>query len=158
MRGKPIAIFLDERDLRFVENEANNAFPNETGGVLLGTLDASGSIRVTDVIGPGSAATHRPTSFIPDYAFQEAAIAKAYEASGRTKAYLGDWHTHPSGPASLSRIDKATLFNISRHDPARASCPMMLLASGTVHKWSLKAWQLRGGKLTQVQIMRFPSS
>lgn len=117
--------------------EAQRATPNETGGVFMGYWSRDGSeVVITEVIGPGPAATHRPGSFTPDAGYQEAEIARHYQGSGRLHTYLGDWHTHPGGSARLSRRDRRTISKIARAAAARA--PVLLM--GILGGWS--SWQL----------------
>lgn len=115
--------------------EADNRYPNETGGVLLGwTLGGVPYIR--EVLGPGPDATHGATGFHPDSDWQEGAIAEAYDRSGRRLTYLGDWHTHPRGVARPSRLDRATMRAIARHAPARCPQPLMLIVAGEPRHWT----------------------
>lgn len=123
--------------------EAERAFPDETGGVLLGYWTAShDEVVVTDMVGPGPHAIHRPYSFVPDAHYHEHEIARLYEAANRRITYLGDWHTHPHGPAYLSRQDCRTLRRISNYREARAPEPLMaVLARGI--RWRMGLWALK---------------
>ncbi|PLX47374.1 MAG: hypothetical protein C0613_14390 [Desulfobulbaceae bacterium] len=106
--------------------EAQDKFPNETGGIFMGYQAKDGQdLVVTNVIGPGPNAVHKPCGYIPDVTFQEQQIAKIYRESGQLDTYLGDWHTHPLGKTLLSRKDKRTLRRIARHTEARIAQPIM---------------------------------
>src|SRR5437868_5474554 len=92
----------------FILRTASSQHPAETGGVLLGY--ASGDdVVVMEAIGPGPAAVHGKTSFRPDCDYHEREIARAYSSSEGVMTYLGDWHSHPSGPLDLSAQDRKTL-------------------------------------------------
>lgn len=121
--------------------EADRAAPSETGGVLLGYWSAKGDAAVVEhVLGPGPKAKHGRTGFMPDHEYHDEQIARLYrEASGEFE-YLGDWHTHPGGPASLSATDLSTLKRIARHEAARAPRPLMLLLAGG-RPWRPAAWK-----------------
>jgi len=122
-------IWLPEELLDEMTALANRAHPNETGGVLIG-YDAGNGLAIAAITGPGPRAVHEPDAFIPDYVYQDGEIERIYRESGRCHTYLGDWHSHPDGGATLSSRDKRTLRRIARHRAARASAPIMgILAS-----------------------------
>lgn len=123
--------------------EAERAFPDETGGVLLGYWTTSpGEVVVTHMVGPGRYAIHHPYSFVPDADYHEQEIARLYEEANRRITYLGDWHTHPHGAAYLSRQDCRTLRRISNHREARAPEPLMAILAGG-KPWRLRLWALK---------------
>ena len=132
-------IWIPERLREAMIALAGEAYPNETGGVLVG-YDAGNGLVVTDITGPGPAAQHEPAAFTPDAAYQEAEVARLYRNSGRLHTYLGDWHSHPDGGATLSAKDKRTLKRISRHKEARMREPVMAILAGKIH-WELCAWR-----------------
>ena len=136
--------------------EANRAFPLETGGILMGYI-VGNEIIISELIGAGPDASHRTHSFKPDYAYQEAEVARLYEASSRKWTYLGDWHTHPrqKSPA-LSSKDIQTLDRIARSRKARIATPLMLISSGQPDAWKLNIWQWRRGKLFRSRSQAMP--
>jgi len=139
-----------------MKSEANRQYPKETGGCLMGYLsDNKKDIVITDIVGPGSKATHKNNSFIPDYDYQERKVAEIYKKTGRTSTYLGDWHTHPDGRQSLSNIDVTALQNISAYSKARTESPIMVILSGSPSRWTLSAWQLLSKKFLFVRFVKF---
>ncbi|HXQ33012.1 MAG TPA: Mov34/MPN/PAD-1 family protein [Anaerolineales bacterium] len=86
----------------------------ETGGILIGHSEASGSIRVTHASGPGPKAVHRPTYFLRDTEYCAAILAQRYEKSGAD--YVGEWHSHAGGINHPSAGDLLTLNGIMK-DP-----------------------------------------
>lgn len=128
----PTLLLLD------LARQANHHAPRETGGVLLGYVATDNAV-VTDALGPGPGARHRRFRFVPDTDYQEAEIARRYEASGRLHIYLGDWHSHPRGRSALSLLDRHTLRRIADAPHARIPSPIMLvLARGD--PWLPAAW------------------
>ncbi len=126
---------------------ANNFYPKETGGALMGFYSNKDVVVVTDLIDSGPDAVHSVNSFTPDYEFQEKQIATLYAESNRLHTYLGDWHSHPNGSASLSYKDQDTLRRIGTFLKARAPLPIMLLLAGKKDSWELKSWQLKAQKI-----------
>jgi len=135
--------WLSNDILASLEEEASRFAPNETGGVLLGywTVDTDEPV-ITKAFGSGPRAVHGRYHYVPDYEHDALHIARAYEESGRTLHYLGDWHTHPGQPGFLSRKDRRTLVTIARCPEAYSPRPLMLiLAFGD--PWRPFAWTLR---------------
>lgn len=132
-------------------SEADRCFPNETGGVLLGyeSVDTN-DVVITYAVGPGPNAIHELASFVPDSIWQQAQIDDYYRESGRTKTYLGDWHTHPSGGSHFSSKDRGTLKRIARTPEARAPSPIMAILYGERGNWDLRV-----GRLTTIRIANF---
>jgi integrative and conjugative element protein (TIGR02256 family) len=118
---------------------ATRAYPSETGGVLMG-FDAGNGLVVTELIGPGPRAIHERHTFTPDYQYQDAEIKRIYTDSRRLHTYLGDWHSHPDGSASLSPKDKRALRVIAAHKAARAKAPVMAILAGAT-SWKLAVWR-----------------
>lgn len=143
LSGMPSRIgtaWIDVRALDELFRESARAFPLETGGVLMG-YQVGGDTVVTTIVGPGPAAQHRRTSYLPDHEYQELEIARIYRDSGRVFTYLGDWHTHPNGGLRLSATDTSTLKTISAHAAARLHRPVMMIAVGRNDDWKIGGWQ-----------------
>lgn len=125
--------------------EAERTYPNETGGVLLGYwAPEQPDVVVTNIVGPGPRAIHKPTRFVPDRDYQDDEIVRLHVADPARYRYLGDWHTHLHGGAGLSAKDHEALRQIARHQAAQAPVPLMaiLTLSG---EWRVAAWCLRPG-------------
>lgn len=76
----------------------------EDGGILLGRYRGP-HIEVLDFTRSGAKDKRRPFSFTrQDPKHQKHAI-KAWGGSSQTTTFIGEWHTHPSGPPTPSGID-----------------------------------------------------
>jgi integrative and conjugative element protein (TIGR02256 family) len=139
-------IWLPRRLHKEIRLLASRTYPNETGGVLVG-FDAGNGLVVTAVVGPGPQATHKHDGLVPDYDFHDAEIKRLYVESGRLHTYLGDWHSHPDGPAMLSTRDKRTLKAIAAYREARAPIPIMGILAGARRRSELTVWRLIPRKL-----------
>lgn len=130
-----------------VLNEAAKFTPRETGGVLLGFHeDESRSLVATDLIGAGPSARREWGRFVPDGPWQRARIAERYQASGRTLAYLGDWHSHPDGNGP-SDLDRSTAQKIASAPAARCPHPIFLIVTRGTTDWELRAYRFGGRQL-----------
>lgn len=144
MTSRTATAWLERAAFLEMLDEAARQGRLETGGVLLGWRHRD-AVVVTHTLGPGPRASHEQRAFSPDNAWQAAEIAHLYEESGRTLAYLGDWHTHPGGVARPSRRDETTLARIASTPDARCDDPvMMILGSDApqVAEWNLRAFVL----------------
>ena len=138
-RIAPGRAWLPRLAAELIHAEAQNKFPLETGGILMGYW-AEADVVITHAVGPGPNATHGKISFIPDAQYQEGEVARIYEESGRLSTYLGDWHTHPRGSTRMSRRDRRTLRRIASSTEARCPKPLMALCAGGKKKWLMGVW------------------
>ncbi len=142
MCSRDVTAWIAEEVWQAMLAEVERAFPNETGGVLMGYWTVSGTdVVVTHMVGPGPLAMHRRTSFVPDADYHEQEIARLYNAANRQSTYLGDWHSHPNAAAYLSPQDKRTLRRIAEHPDARAPRPVMAIMAGAT-PWRVGMWAL----------------
>lgn len=76
----------------------------ETGGILLGFR--ADSFRVTVAGDPGRHAVRHEHSFLRDLRHSQH-LAEAAWKRDRSQ-WIGEWHTHPTGPCHPSRADMLT--------------------------------------------------
>lgn len=151
MRRAPIEI--SAAVLTDMHREAERRYPAESGGILLGYRypDRREPIRVITQIGPGPKARHERHRFEPDGAWQDAQLELAYEESGRTLSYLGDWHSHPRGTGTPSRLDRRTARAIARWGEARLPHPLLVILHGEPSRWSLAPHRYRRRRLAKAR-------
>lgn len=149
-RRTPVEVHVYDEALAAMVLEGQRCYPNETGGLLLGHwVPGQRTVEVHAVVGPGPRAEHHRTSFLPDWAWQQREVARLYAASGRTLAYLGDWHTHPDGPLRPSWMDRMAAMSIARAPEARAPTPILLiLALRRAEEPQVGAWLYERRHLT----------
>ena len=126
---------------RELEELANEYFPFEVGGILAGYLSNESAV-ITDIVGPGPLAQHHRESFLPDHDYQTEQMHRIFWESKGKAIYLGDWHTHPEGPAALSSLDIRTMRTIADSPDARCPNPVMLLLAQANSKWIVRAFCL----------------
>lgn len=132
----PAPIFWLAREaLSAMQALADEAYPLETGGMLLGYEADNRELVLSSIIGPGPEATHKRLAFVPDARYQQAQIENTYRTSAGRITYLGDWHTHPSGEARLSARDRRTLAHIAHNHSGYSQYPAMLILAGTAGAW-----------------------
>lgn len=122
----------------------DQSFPLETGGMLLGYIADNGDVVVTSIIGPGPDAIHNRYGFSPDAEYQQMELTSHYLHTNGQETYLGDWHTHPLGSTTLSRLDKRTLARISRTPSSGIPKPIMGILCGGNSDWAIGVVRLHG--------------
>jgi len=108
----------------------------ETGGILLGFLDPL-TITVAGDAGPGAVRTER--FFLRDLDHAQRLAAEASTQSGTL--WLGEWHTHPTGPPHPSPTDIATYDRLQRQSPdVFVAGVVALIAFPVMSMTSITAW------------------
>jgi len=116
---------------------ANEMFPLETGGMLLGYRGRNGEEVITNIIGPGPKAKHGRFSFLPDGDYQQTKLERIFLDTNGQVTYLGDWHTHPRGKNHPSYLDKRTLARIAREPKSGTDTPLMAILGNGAPVWEL---------------------
>ncbi|MDW7644815.1 MAG: Mov34/MPN/PAD-1 family protein [Desulfuromonadales bacterium] len=138
-------IWINNNVYQEMLDEANDKAPLETGGLLVGYFSRDNTeIVATGMVGPGLNAVHGECFFSPDEDYQREEMGRIYDEKDGQIFYLGDWHTHPSGPGILSGKDKKALRNIARFPDNYVDNPSMLVLYGNVNQWRPRAWRISG--------------
>lgn len=127
----------------------------ETGGALLGWRDGPDAV-VARALGPGPGAHHGFRSFEPDATWQVEQGRRIYRGSGRTIAYIGDWHSHPIGALAPSAQDRGAVEIIATDAGFRAPEPLSALVAGTLGGWRpsrLAVYLWRDQQFEQMQLI-----
>lgn len=132
-------IWIAESCLATMHQLAEEKFPLETGGMLIGYIASTSEPVVTSIIGPGSNAKHRCFKFVPDGIYQQSMLEAHFKAADGRETYLGDWHTHPKGTPALSYLDKCTLARIAKEPQSQISQPIMIILGDGKDEWHLNA-------------------
>lgn len=133
--------WVNEGVIYEMASEADRAAPNETGGMILGwENEHRNEVVVLAVTGAGPNATHTPTSFHPDGAWQQQQLDAAYGHSNGIVTYLGDWHVHPAGGFGMSRRDRRTMARTAVHGDARCPRPLMALLARSPDRYLFGVW------------------
>jgi proteasome lid subunit RPN8/RPN11 len=88
--------------------------PNETGGILIGSIDTGRHILyIVDVVASPPDSQEWPTSYIRGcQGLQRQVIDIRHRTIGQLN-YVGEWHSHPSGcSCELSQIDQQALSEL----------------------------------------------
>lgn len=99
-------LYIDDGAIAQLRDLRQQAFPNETGGVLLGYYDFNINAAIV-VAGlpapPDSKAT--PTSFERGTEGLAEAVRQASDRTAGMVSYIGEWHSHPPGNSAAPSMD-----------------------------------------------------
>lgn len=129
-----------------IRENANQALPNETGGLLLGWWDGSEVIVEGVVEVPDDQATSHSWTRRERWA-QEALDHLIYDEQNKFVGYVGDWHSHPA-ECGASNADLASL----RRASLRYNLPIVLVVHPPSSKLYLYA--ARKGRLCGVRLVK----
>ncbi|WEG09477.1 Mov34/MPN/PAD-1 family protein [Microbacterium horticulturae] len=108
----------------------------ETGGALFGHEHA---LLVTSASGPGPNAVHQSGYFLRDLEHTQLAADRAHKVD--RSQWIGEWHTHPSGPPEPSPLDLNTYVSHLVDPELRFERFIALI--GSLNPWPhLSAWVL----------------
>jgi integrative and conjugative element protein (TIGR02256 family) len=109
----------------------------EAGGVLIGRyLLDSNDIVVDDLTGPMPGDKRGRFFFHRAQTLHQQAIEKAWRASGGTRTYLGEWHTHPEPYPTPSGTDRRDWCRKLRHDQYFARLLFLIVGTTEIRGWS----------------------
>ncbi|WP_355705775.1 Mov34/MPN/PAD-1 family protein [Microbacterium sp. Bi98] len=118
----------------------------ETGGILLGDSDP---LRLTVAGGPGPGAVRTKSFFLRDLQYSQNLAAQEAARSGAK--WVGEWHTHPTGPAHPSPKDLSTYQRIQQDPNAGLSSGVLsLIVSPSGPGWLMTAWWCADGHGIQI--------
>lgn len=115
----------DARNTIVTETEASPQ--SETGGVLIGYVDANGEAVALRATTAGPKAIRSRTEFRRDVAHCQEVLDQAARELGERGSYIGEWHSHLARQAAPSPIDMESLFGISGAPNYLTRCPVLLI-------------------------------
>lgn len=122
---------LPDTVLQGIKGMAIDAFPNETGGTLIGYYSDNRRIahirRALNVqVGGASGETwfYRPPDTIDDQ------LERVYKKSRGRLHYLGEWHTHPSASSMPSITDIRSLYKLANEPEVATDTPILFILGG----------------------------
>lgn len=94
-------IYLDKGLENKIRDIRTKAFPNETGGILLGYYDFNVSaIVIVDILPAPKDSIASPVSFERGVDGTKEQIQKITKLTGDMVGYIGEWHSHPPGSSA----------------------------------------------------------
>lgn len=126
---KNLQLTISESLLHKMEILGKKYYPNEFGGFLIGKYsDNLQSLEICDFIAVEDFIS-TPIEFIRQSHLTNDFFKKLY--SEHKTYYVGEWHTHPNGPAFYSQTDFQAMIDIAKHKDVQIQNPILLILSIT---------------------------
>ena len=103
--------------------------PDETGGILTGVYPDGANGRVVRGADPPPDSIQSPTTFVRGTEAVEESLKESKERFG--VYYLGEWHTHPGGPPTLSPQDAREMQSIADDESYECPHPFLIIIGET---------------------------
>jgi integrative and conjugative element protein (TIGR02256 family) len=126
---RKLKVSISSEVLQLMKNLVIEKDKIETGGVLAGSLDQEGNIRITHASKPGPNAVHARTEFKKDVLFCQKFLDDLYQESGKETVYMGEWHSHPDKNNKPSGLDIKSLSEIGLQKEYLTVNPAMIIFS-----------------------------
>lgn len=145
-----VTLVLPDAIVEAMRFESERGLPNETGGVLVGHVDAVGRTVITAMIGPGPRAFRTPARFRRDGEYAQREVDRLHRESDGRADYVGEWHSHPAavGP---SGVDRGSMEWIGQNERYRREEPFLIIMQRIgARTWCPLIYRWIGGRLTEV--------
>jgi len=114
----------------------------EAGGVLLGRYITGGGMVIDAISTPGPRDLRERCYFHRDALHHNLAVFTAWEASGGTCHYLGNWHTHPEPIPAPSPLDVSEWLRDAAEIRTQHESPNLPLVYLIVGQHRIGAWAI----------------
>lgn len=131
---------------KIVDIQSGHNFERETGGILVGLYDAElEAIRITDMSSAYPSDRRSRFCFLRNSTGHQALMDNLWFESEKTKAYLGEWHTHDQNVPIPSTRDHNTWKRISGLNNNFDQCFFIII--GREH---FGVWTVAEGHITEI--------
>jgi integrative and conjugative element protein (TIGR02256 family) len=130
-----IGIILDNVHIDEMHRLCKIAFPNETGGILIGKY--SEDLRwaeIHSIIGPPIFSKRRRASFFRSSYGLKRILDIAWDDGNY---YLGEWHFHPNAGSQPSSTDTQQMMTMSRNQHLHCPEPIIIIIGGYINSWNM---------------------
>lgn len=108
-------IIWDEGIEQKLHTLRSSALPNETGGILVGYHDMKRKhVYVVDALPAPPDSKGTPGTFDRGTEGIEEELCRIVSRTGANVGYIGEWHSHPTGSAGMSLLDKKQLEGLAK--------------------------------------------
>lgn len=131
--------------LNTVRRLREEASPNETGGVLIGTYDVvRGVVHVLAALPAPTDSRQAPTYFIRGKKDLQPLVKELAEFTAGRLQYIGEWHSHPDHAAARPSSDDETVYGHLSSNLEPTGSPFAMMITGAKETWFRMGWAERG--------------
>lgn len=124
---------IDSEVLSRLHENRTKKLPNETGGILIGSVDLERQVvYIIDALPSPADSQEWPTLYIRGACGLKSRVKQIHEASNGMLHYLGEWHSHPPGCVTAPSEDDLKVFEWLTEKMALDGFPALMLIVGDV--------------------------
>lgn len=128
--------------LRRMQVLRQQAAPNETGGVLIGSFDAArGAVHIVAALPAPADSRQAPTYFVRGARELKATVDDFARQSAGALGYVGEWHSHPDRAAARPSSDDEAVFSYLHVHLGPPGTPYVMAICGRDETWLRAGWQ-----------------
>ena len=120
------SILVSETVLNQIEEITRSHYPNEFGGVFIGSKNETDFI-ITDILIPDEYRNGR-TIFIREPGNLNDRLKELHKKTAGKIQYIGEWHSHPDGPTIPSTTDVKAMKDIAKDKNININKPLLMIA------------------------------
>lgn len=121
-----LQLIISEELVKQIADHGINKYPNEFGGLLLGRYIKNNKVvSIEDSISPKKYTSSRYFFERGSEGVKEMLVAKYNETP--SLIYVGEWHTHPDGPAMPSYTDLIAMRELANDNNVLISNPVLMI-------------------------------
>lgn len=125
-----ISIRISKKALEDLYRFCNEGYPDETGGILIGSYLDNSIAEVSYITGPTTDSKRKRCNFTRGTKGINKLLDGLWE---KGMYYLGEWHFHPDGTSTPSNIDIETMISIARNNKYKCPEPILIIVSGRLN-------------------------
>ena len=129
-------VYLTSNAEAAIRTYSGAAYPNETGGILLGVMTDIDEPWIVQAVEVPSARPSPSGYRLPDGQTQRV-VEEARRVDGRL-GYLGEWHSHPNR-SNRSTADERTMESLAQQPALVGDCPVLIVARRVADDYVLAA-------------------
>lgn len=121
-----LKIELPETIFRDIQKQVDKFYPNECGGIFVGTVTDDATATIKKMILPKKFRS-TPVYFVRVTGFINKWLNGIFKKYNGEVIYLGEWHSHPNGSPTPSGTDLKAMQEISINPDIRIQTPLLLI-------------------------------
>jgi integrative and conjugative element protein (TIGR02256 family) len=124
-----LTLTVESSVLETIEQYSRVHYPNEFGGILMGSyLNSYIDLVISDIIVPDKY-KNSPTKFEPDHKELNIKTKEYFQHFDNKVIYVGDWHSHPNGSNHFSQPDFNSIRDVAKSNTVNIKNPILLIAA-----------------------------
>ena len=147
-----LGLIISEKLVEEIADNGIKKYPNEFGGLLLGRyINNNKIVVIEESILPKKYASSRYYFERGSVGIKEILVAK-YNATPSLK-YVGEWHTHPDGPAKPSTTDLKAMRELANDSNVFITNPVLMIMEIWKTSYKMELYFLSNNKLLRYDMV-----